>query len=59
MADCPDCKKKYDFPEYNKSVLTKYADSLKGKETVKCDGCGLTVEKEKDSCPGCGSTEGN
>ena len=57
LSECTDCNKEFKFEDYDKSVLKKYGESLKGKETVTCKDCGLSVEREKESCPGCGGTE--
>ena len=57
LSECTDCNKEYKFEDYDKSILKKYGESLKGKETVTCKDCGLSVERQKDNCPGCGGTE--
>lgn len=51
MLACPEC-----FPKVKKHILARYANELKGKEVVKCKGCGLSVSKTEEKCPSCGGT---
>jgi uncharacterized protein with PIN domain len=56
VADCPTCKQKL-LDKYRPELYKEFAQKLKSKELVTCEGCGEIVRKTEPECPTCHGTK--